>query len=159
MQTVPYNFFAAAAGLRNFRDSTAGLYATAVWSAVHSALRAIVDVFCLKIRPEVETENQVVNICPMIKMWFAVVPNLNENVILTPSVVELLQGMKTYNVSSDNATEISKVVKLQDTKIIEKEDSETEASVNQIKIEENHNRTVDVEDLKTEQINCPSLQK
>ena len=40
MQNGPYNFFVAAAGLRNFRDSTAGLYATAVWSAVHSALRA-----------------------------------------------------------------------------------------------------------------------
>ena len=40
MQTGPYNFFVAAAGLRNFRDSTAGLYATAVWSAVNSALRA-----------------------------------------------------------------------------------------------------------------------
>ena len=40
MQTGPNNFFVAAAGLRNFRDSTAGLYANAVWSAVHSALRA-----------------------------------------------------------------------------------------------------------------------
>ena len=34
------NFFAAAAGDRNFLDSTAGLYETAVWSAVPSALRA-----------------------------------------------------------------------------------------------------------------------
>ena len=40
MQTGPYNYFVAAAGLRNFRDLTAGLYATAVWSAVRSALRA-----------------------------------------------------------------------------------------------------------------------
>ena len=44
---------------------------------------------CLKIKPEVETEDQVVNICTMVKVWFDVVPKLDENVILTPSVVEL----------------------------------------------------------------------
>jgi len=51
-----------------------------------------VDVVRLHVKPAPSANNSVVNIAPTIRVWFAVVPGLNEAVILTPNVVSLLKG-------------------------------------------------------------------
>ena len=60
----------------------------------------IVDVVRLNVKPALESDNSVVNIAPPVRAWFAVVPELNESVILTPNVVSLLRETARYNVLS-----------------------------------------------------------
>jgi hypothetical protein len=64
----------------------------------------IVNVVRLHVKPACNTNESIVNIAPSIRVWFAVVPELNESVILTPNVVSLLQNVVRYNVLSVNAT-------------------------------------------------------
>jgi hypothetical protein len=45
-----------------------------------------------------------VNIGPQVCVWFAVVPGLNEKVILTPSVVDLINQVSEFDVPSSNET-------------------------------------------------------
>ena len=50
----------------------------------------IMDVVTLHVKPVAERQQAgVINIAPSVRVWFAVVPDLNEDVILTPNVVEL----------------------------------------------------------------------
>ena len=130
----------------------------------------VVDVVFLRIKPGGETNDRLVNICPMMKVWFAVVPDLNEKVILTPSVVELLHSMETYNITSDESIELGnknlpepKTCKTEEVIVeaIEVENNDqmmVEPVVEESLIDKIH-RTADVKELKTEQENCPSLKK
>jgi hypothetical protein len=66
---------------------------------------ALVDVVRLNLKPVVEEPN-CVNIAPAVHAFFAVVPGLNEHLIITPSVYQLLQDAAKYDVlapSADNA--------------------------------------------------------
>ena len=47
-------------------------------------------------------DGQIVNIAPTIRVWFAIVPELNESVILTPNVVTLLNDIARYDVILPN---------------------------------------------------------
>jgi ribosomal protein L21E len=61
----------------------------------------IVDVVTLHVKPVIDKQQAgIINIAPSVKVWFAVVPNLNEDVILTPNVVELLKSVANYDVLS-----------------------------------------------------------
>jgi hypothetical protein len=65
----------------------------------------LVDVERLHIKPVVE-EPDCVNIAPAVHAFFAVVPGLNEDFIITPSVYQLLQDVAKNDVlapSADNA--------------------------------------------------------
>ena len=62
----------------------------------------MVNVVRLHVKPVSNECDSVVNIAPSIRVWFAVVPGLNEAVILTPTVVSLLQEVVRYNVLSAN---------------------------------------------------------
>ena len=50
----------------------------------------------LAIRPSI-VEEDIINLAPKVRAWFAVVPNLNEQVIITPTVAKLLESMSLYN--------------------------------------------------------------
>ena len=52
-----------------------------------------------------------VNSAPTIRVWFAVVPELNEPVILTPNIVSLMQDGACSSVSSPNANNTDADVK------------------------------------------------
>ena len=55
----------------------------------------------LHVKPVVDRQQaSVINIAPSVRVWFAVVPDLNEDVILTPNVVELLKTVANYDVLS-----------------------------------------------------------
>jgi Zinc knuckle len=58
----------------------------------------VVDVVKLHIKPVKPEHEQCVNIAPTIQAWFAVVPDSSENVIITPSVAELLKTVSSYDV-------------------------------------------------------------
>ena len=61
----------------------------------------IVDVVTLHVKPVIDKQQAgIINIAPSVRVWFAVVPNLNEDVILTPNVVELLKTIAHYDVLS-----------------------------------------------------------
>ena len=60
-----------------------------------------VDVVRLHVKPAPSANNSVVNIAPTIRVWFAVVPGLNEAVILTPNVVSLLKDVAQYDMISE----------------------------------------------------------
>ena len=67
----------------------------------------------LLVRPESSNIN-VVNIAPKARVWFAVVPQMYESIIITPSVMELLESLSKYDIvlpkSIDGATEEANVV-------------------------------------------------
>jgi hypothetical protein len=54
----------------------------------------------LHVKPALQSDESIVNIAPPVRAWFAVVPDLNESVILTPPVVSLLREVARYNVLS-----------------------------------------------------------
>ena len=62
----------------------------------------------LLVRPE-SSNIDAVNIAPKARVWFAVVPQMHESIIITPSVVELLDSLSKYDIvlpkSIDEATE------------------------------------------------------
>jgi hypothetical protein len=60
----------------------------------------VVDVVRLHVKPALQSDESIVNIAPPVRAWFAVVPDLNESVILTPHVVSLLREVARYNVLS-----------------------------------------------------------
>ena len=66
----------------------------------------IVDVVRLHVKPVSTVQSGIVNIAPTVRVWFAVVPELNESVILTPNVVSLLHDISRYNVLSLKANDI-----------------------------------------------------
>ena len=57
----------------------------------------LVNVVRLHVNPVAEGKHWV-NIAPSVRVWFAVVPGLHEAVIMTPTVVSLLQDVARYNV-------------------------------------------------------------
>ena len=67
----------------------------------------------LLVRPE-SSNVDAVNIAPKARVWFAVVPQMHESIIITPSVVELLDSLSKYDIvlpkSIDEATEEANVV-------------------------------------------------
>ena len=67
----------------------------------------------LLVRPE-SSNIDAVNIAPKARVWFAVVPQMHESIIITPSVVELLDSLSKYDIvlpkSIDEATEEANVV-------------------------------------------------
>ena len=67
-----------------------------------SGQSGVVNVVRLHVKPASNEHDNVVNIAPTIRVWFAVVPNLNESVILTPNVVSLLHDVSRYNVLSSD---------------------------------------------------------
>jgi len=66
-----------------------------------------VNVVRLNVKPVSSVQRGIVNIAPTVRVWFAVVPGLNESVILTPNVVSLLQDVSRYNVLSLDAQNIT----------------------------------------------------
>ena len=136
-----------------------------------------VDVVRLHVKPV--TQPGMVNIAPPIHVWFAVIPNLNEDcgVILTPSVVDLLNDAAHYTVTalcqntastvsdltaapvvahSDIATETDGVPEIRaepivDTGVVTADflDIETPAAESKC--------TADAETLMGEQQTCPTL--
>ena len=65
-----------------------------------------VNVTRLGVKP-ISENSHVVNIAPLIRAWFAIVPNLSENVILTPNVADLLQDIQCYDVFNPNVTDVN----------------------------------------------------
>ena len=68
----------------------------------------------LLVRPE-SSNIDIVNIAPKARVWFAVVPQMHESIIIiTPSVVELLDSLSKYDIvlpkSIDEATEEANAV-------------------------------------------------
>ena len=57
-----------------------------------------VDVVHLDLKLPDDVENNLRNIAPAIRTWFAVIPNLVEKILLTPDVVELLQTTTKFEV-------------------------------------------------------------
>lgn len=65
-----------------------------------------VNVVKLHVKPMMAASSGgTVNIAPPVKVWFAVVPGLNESVILTPSVVELLKTVESYDILESNSSD------------------------------------------------------
>ena len=68
----------------------------------------------LLVRPE-SNNIDALNIIPKVRVWFAVVPQMHQSIIITPSVVELLDSISKYDVilpkSFDETTEETKVVR------------------------------------------------
>ena len=60
----------------------------------------VVDIVRLHVKSTCDDNKSVVNIAPPVRVWFAVVPDLNESVIFTPNVVALLRDVAHYNVLS-----------------------------------------------------------
>ena len=63
-----------------------------------------VDVVKLEVQPVTVKLGRETNIAPRVKVWFAIVPELNENVIITPDVVKLLREVENclvYSVTVD----------------------------------------------------------
>ena len=70
----------------------------------------VVDVIRLYLRPVTDSSTGLINIAPAVRVWMAVVPDLNEAVILTPNVVSLLRDTALYNVlavKQDDAAQAS----------------------------------------------------
>ena len=67
----------------------------------------------LLVRPE-SSNVDAVNIAPKVRVWFAVVPQMHESIIITPSVVELLDSISKYDIilpkSVDEITEETNAV-------------------------------------------------
>ena len=51
----------------------------------------------LLVRPESNNINAL-NIAPKVRVWFAVVPQMHQSIIITPSVVELLDSISKYDI-------------------------------------------------------------
>ena len=68
----------------------------------------------LLVRPE-SNNIDALNIAPKVRVWFAVVPQMHQSIIITPSVVELLDSISKYDIilpkSFDKTTEETKVVR------------------------------------------------
>ena len=62
----------------------------------------VADVIRLQVKPS-HSQVGCVNVAPSVNVWFAVVPYLNEEVIITPPVAELLRHASRYDVISDPA--------------------------------------------------------
>ena len=63
----------------------------------------VVDVVRLHLKTPISNDDgHIVNIAPTIRVWFAIVPELNESVILTPNVVTLLNDIARYDIISPN---------------------------------------------------------
>src|SRR5688572_12903220 len=60
----------------------------------------LVDVVRLHMKPGFNDHEGIVNIAPAVRVWCAAVPDLNEAVILTPTVINLLSEVAKYNVLS-----------------------------------------------------------
>ena len=58
----------------------------------------VVDVVRLKVKPVNPEPDKLVNVAPPIQAWFAVIPDSNEEVIITPPVAEILNKVTTYHV-------------------------------------------------------------
>jgi len=118
-----------------------------------------------------------VNIAPPVRVWFAVVPQLNECVLLTPSVVNLLNDIRQYNVVApvarnnsdinDNASDVTNDdhYSLADTVLVNDLLASNDDAVNtdqtdicDVESPDKGERTADAETLASEQHNCPSLQ-
>ena len=56
----------------------------------------IVGCVRLVVRPDLVGDD-IVNLAPKVRAWFAVVPNLNEQIIITPSVSNLLKTISLYD--------------------------------------------------------------
>lgn len=69
----------------------------------------IVDVVRLHIKPAIDDQAGIINIAPAVRVCFAVVPRLHEPVILTSSVVSLLQDVASYNVLAINGDEQAQI--------------------------------------------------
>jgi hypothetical protein len=69
----------------------------------------LVDIVRLHLKPVMD-EPGCVNVAPAIHACFTVVPGLNEDVIITPSVNELLQDVAKYNVLAPSADSAADVV-------------------------------------------------
>jgi hypothetical protein len=67
----------------------------------------VVDVVRLHVKPALQSDESIVNIAPPVCAWFAVVPDLNEPVILTPHVVSLLREVARYNVLSPENVDVA----------------------------------------------------
>src|SRR6218665_1086373 len=68
----------------------------------------LVGVVCLHVRPALSESEGLTNIAPAIRVWFAVVPNLSEAVILTPAAVSLLKDTESYSVLAVSQSEAAK---------------------------------------------------
>ena len=51
----------------------------------------------LSIRPNIVGDN-IINIAPKVRAWFAIVPNLNVQVIITPNLAKLMESLSQYNI-------------------------------------------------------------
>ena len=70
-------------------------------------------IFKLQVK-QITADNNV-NIAPPVQVWFAVIPDLNEEVIITPSVAKLLQSVSSYDIPADvsNVLDIEHLVQSQ----------------------------------------------
>ena len=137
----------------------------------------LVDVVRLNVRPSTDDDPQIVNIAPPVRVWFAVVPQLNECVLLTPSVVNLLNDIRQYNVVApvartdsdinDNTSDVTNDdhYSLADTVLVNDLLASNDDVVNtdqtdicDVESPDKGERTADAETLASEQHNCPSLQ-
>ena len=137
-----------------------------------------VDVVRLHVKPAPSKNTSVVNIAPAIRVWFAVVPGLNEAVILTPNVVSLLKEVAQYDVISEPAAQADvatdSVQASQDTvpadvNITDQEDSRNPISTENMTNEQSNffdienpdggqdERVADIDKLADEQRKCPEL--
>ena len=109
-----------------------------------------VDVVRLHVKPAPSANNSVVNIAPTIRVWFAVVPGLNEAVILTPNVVSLLKDVAQYDMISEPPIQadvaVDSVQEAHDT--VQNETDKHEPDVNQTPVtdtNENPSTFLDIE--------------
>ena len=69
----------------------------------------LVDVVRLHLKPVID-EPKCINVAPAVHAFFAVVPGLNEEVIITPHVHQLLQDVAKYNVLAPDMVNVVNMV-------------------------------------------------
>src|ERR1043165_1046283 len=124
-------------------------------------------------KPGFNDNEGIVNIAPAVRVWCAAVPDLNEAVILTPTVINLLTETVKYNVLAvgkaepepsnhpeDKADPHQRVAAINETRELDEDSLDTDAP-NFLNTEEpegsRDERVADRDTLEKEQRDCPAL--